>query len=212
VLTAISAVSFVSIGGLIVVCSLLERRIDLAVAVAIILGGSYATTEYLKGSLHRRAGVPDYLSHGFPSGHSTVALALGLSFVLATPARQRRVASIGAALYAAGMGAALVFNAWHLPSDVGGGFCMATAWAAGAAQLVKGPLRRGIPLPLVAAAAVLVALAALGALHLRPGLSFTITSHRRLVEAAIGIALTAAACSAAFYYAIADRSASATRS
>ena len=77
---------------------------------------------------------------------------------------------------------------------------------------MKGPLRRGIPLPLVAAAAVLVALAALGALHLRPGLSFTITSHRRLVEAAIGIALTAAACSAAFYYAIADRSASATRS
>jgi membrane-associated phospholipid phosphatase len=212
VLTAISVVSFALIGGLLVGCSLLERRLDLVAAVAITLGGSFATTEYLKPSLHARGEVPDYLARGFPSGHSTVALALGLSFVLVSPRRQRPVAAVAAALYAAGMGAALVFNAWHLPSDVGGGFCMATAWAAAAAQLVRRPLDRGVPGRLVGAAVVLVALAAVAALHLRPGLSFTVTSHGRLFEAALGIAITAAVCCAAFAYAIAERSASATRS
>ena len=212
VLTAIAVVSFLLIGGLIVGCALLQWRLDIAAAVAITLVGSLATAEYLKGSLGRRADVPDYLSHGFPSGHSTVALALGLCFVLAAPVRQRTIAATGAALYAAGMGVALVFNAWHLPSDVGGGFCVATAWAAGAAQLVSRPLDRAVPGKLVAAALVLVVVAALGAWHVRPGLSFTVTSHRRLLEAAIGIALTAIVCSAAFAYAIADRSASATRS
>ena len=103
------------------------------------------------------------------------------------------------------MGAALVFNAWHLPSDVGGGFCVATAWAAAAAQLVRRPLDRGVPGRLVGVAVVLVALAALAALDLRPGLSFTLTSHGRLLEAAVGIAITAAACCAAFAYASADR-------
>jgi membrane-associated phospholipid phosphatase len=212
VLTAISAVSFVLIGGLLVGFALLERRFDVAAAVAVTLGGSFVTTEYLKGALPRRSGVPDYLAHGFPSGHSTVALALGLSFVLAAPARQRRIAAVGAALYAAGMGAALVFNAWHLPSDVGGGFCVATAWAAASAQLVTRPLQRGVPVRLVVIAVVVVAVSALAALHLRPGLSFTLTSHGRLFEAALGIMITAAACCAAFAYAIAVRSASATRS
>jgi len=213
VLTAIAVTSFAIIGGLIVLWSLLQWRLDLVAAVAITLVGSVATTEYLKPTLHAREGVPHELAQGFPSGHSTVALALGLSFVLVAPVRQRTLAAAGAAVYAAIMGAGLVFNAWHLPSDVGGGFCMATAWAAGAAQLVKRPLDRAIPGWLVAAAIILVVLAALAAWHLRPGLSFTvITSHRRLLEDAIGIALTAVACCAAFAYAIADRSASATRS
>ena len=212
VLTAIAVVSFLLIGGLVVGLALLDWRLDIAAAVGITLAGSYATTEDLKGSLGHRADVPNYLSHGFPSGHSTVALALGLSYVLAAPARQRTIAAAVAALYGAGMGLALVFNAWHLPSDVGGGFCMATAWAAGAAQLVNRPLDRAVPGKLVAVAVVVVVLAAVAAWHLRPGLSFTVTSHRRLLEAAIGIALTAVACCAAFAYAIADRSASATRS
>jgi membrane-associated phospholipid phosphatase len=212
VLTTISSVSFALIGGLLVSVSLVERRLDMAAAVAVTLGGSFATTEFLKRSLHERPGVPDYLAHGFPSGHATVALALGLSFILAAATKQRTFAAVGAALYAAGMGVALVFNAWHLPSDVGGGFCMATAWAAGAAQIVRRPLERGVPGRLIVAAVVLVAAAALGALHLRPGLSFTVTSHGRLLEAAIGIAVTAAACCAAYAYAIAERSASATRS
>ena len=212
VLTAVAAVSFVSIGGLVAGWSVYQRRLDLAAAAIVTLVGALATTEYLKPTFHARAGVPRSLAHGFPSGHSTIALSIGLSFVLVAPVRQRTSAAIGAALYAAGMGAALVFNAWHLPSDVGGGFCMATAWASAAAQFVKRPLDRAIPGRLVAAAAALVALAALYAWHLRPGFTLTVVYRGRLFDAAIGIAITAAVCAAAFAYAIAERSASATRS
>jgi membrane-associated phospholipid phosphatase len=201
VLTAVSFASFLLIGGLLVGVSLIRRRFDLAAAVAVTLGGSFATTEFLKSHLHHRGGVTARMTAGFPSGHSTVALALGLSFVLVTPDRRRLVAATAAALYAALMGATLVFYSWHFPSDVGGGFCIATAWAAGAALFARGPLERGIPGRLVTAAIALVLLAASAALYLRPGLDFTITSPGRLWTAAAGIALFAAGCCAAFAYA-----------
>jgi hypothetical protein len=158
--------------------------------------------------LHHRAGAPSELAHGFPSGHSTVALALGLSFVLVTPGRRRLVVATTAALYAALMGTTLVFYAWHFPSDVGGGFCIATAWAAGAAQIARAPLEPGIPGRLVAAALALVVVAAPAAVYLRPGLSFSMTAPGRFWAAVAGIALVAAACCAAFAYASAakDRS------
>jgi hypothetical protein len=108
------------------------------------------------------------------------------------------VVATAAALYAALMGATLVFYAWHFPSDVGGGFCVATAWAAGAAQLARGPLERGIPGRFLAATLALVVVAVPVALLVRPGLSFTVTSPGRLWDAAAGIALVAAGCCAAF--------------
>jgi len=211
-LTAISSTSFVLIGGLLVVISLVHRRIDLALAAAVTLGGSFVTTELLKKTLPVRPDVPSFLANSFPSGHSTVALALGLSFILLSPPRLRIAAVVGATIYAAAMGAALVLNAWHFPSDVGGGFCVATAWAAGAAQLVRRPAERGVPGVLLAAAAFVVAAAAIAAIHLRPGLTFEVSVRGRLFDAAVGIALVAAACCAAFAYAIAARSAAATRS
>ena len=211
-LVAISSTSFVLFGGLLILAALLRRRLDLALAAALTLGGSFATTELLKKTLPAREGVPDFLANGFPSGHSTVALALGLSYVLLAPERLRSLAVAGATVYAAAMGAVLVLNAWHFPSDVGGGFCVATAWAAASAQLVRRPAERAVPAILLAAAAVLVALAAVAAVHLRPGLSFTLTSHHRLFEAAIGIGILALVCCVSFAYAIAARSAAATRS
>ncbi len=211
-LVAVSSSSFVLIGGLLVVISLLHRRIDLALAAALTLGGSFFTTEFLKATLPARPEVPGFLANSYPSGHSTVALALGLAFILLSPPRLRTAAVVGATIYAAAMGAALVLNAWHFPSDVGGGFCVATAWAAGAAQLVRRPAERGVPGILLAAAAFVVAAAAIAAVHLRPGLTFEVTAHGRLFDAAVGIVLVAAACCAAFAYAIAARSAPATRS
>ena len=118
VLTAISLVSFVLIGGLLVGASLLRRRFDLVAAVAVTLIGAFGTTEVLKSSLPHRAGIPGHLGRGFPSGRPTVALALGLSFILVALGRRKWVVAAAAALYAAAMGATLVFYAWHFPSDV----------------------------------------------------------------------------------------------
>ena len=201
VLAGVSIVSFVLLGGLLVGVSIRRRRLDLAAAVAVTLIGSFGTTEFLKSSLHHRAGIPGHLGHGFPSGHSTVALALGLSFILVAPDRRKWVVAAAAALYAAAVGATLVFYAWHFPSDVGGGFCVATAWAAGAAQLARGPLERGIPGRFVAAALALVVVAVPIALLVRPGLSFTVTSPGRLWDALAGIAIMATICCAAFAFA-----------
>jgi len=211
-LVAVSSTSFALFGGLLIVAALLRRRLDLAVAAAVTLGGSFLTTEFLKQTLPTRQDVPESLANGFPSGHSTVALALGLSYVLLAPERLRKPVVAGATVYAAAIGAVLVLYAWHFPSDVGGGFCVATAWAATCAQLVRRPAERTVPMILLAAAAVLVVLAALAAVHLRPGLSFTLTSHHRLFEAAVGIGIVALVCCVAFAYAIAARSAAATRS
>ncbi len=211
-LKAISVVSVALVGALLVAALARRRRFDVALACSVILIAPFLTTEFLKHELAGRAGFPQYLTHGFPSGHSTVAMSLGLAVTLATPLDRRRTAALAAAIYAALMGSALVFNAWHLPSDVGGGFCVALAWSAVAAQLAPRPVDDAIPLRLWIGAAVVVALAGVAAVTLRPGLSFTITVHGRLFEAAAGIAVTAAVCCAAFVYAIAPRSASATRS
>ena len=211
-LVAVSSTSFALFGGLLIGAALLRRRIDLALAAALTLGGSFVTTELLKKTLPTRAGVPDSLANGFPSGHSTVALALGLSYVLLAPERLRKPVVAGATVYAAAVGAVLVLYAWHFPSDVGGGFCVATAWAAAAAQLVRRPAENAVPRVLLAAATVLVVVAAVAAVDLRPGLSLSLTSRHRLLEAAVGIALVAGVCCAAFGYAIAARSAAVTRS
>ena len=109
VLTAVSLVSFVVIGGLLVGTSRSSTTVRPGCRHRRDVGGSFGTTEFLKSHLHHRAGAPGHLAHGFPSGHSTVALALGLSFVLVTPDRRRPVVATAAALYAALMGATLVF-------------------------------------------------------------------------------------------------------
>jgi membrane-associated phospholipid phosphatase len=204
-LKAVSVASFVLVGGLLVGVSLFRRRFDLAAAVAVTIVGSFSTTEFLKSSLHHRDWAHGQLARSFPSGHSTMALALGLSFILVTPDRRKVVVAVAAALYAAAMGAVLVFYAWHFPSDVGGGFCVATAWAAGAAQLARRPLERAIPVRLVVAAAALVVVAAAAAVHVRPGLGFHVTSQGRLWIAVTGIGLVAATCCAAFTYASSRR-------
>jgi membrane-associated phospholipid phosphatase len=212
VLKAISVASLGLVGALLVTALVRRRRFDVALACSVILIAPFLTTEFLKHELAGRTGFPQYLTHGFPSGHSTVAMSLGLAVILSTPLDRRLPAAVAAAIYAAAMGSALVFNAWHLPSDVGGGFCVALAWSALAAQIARRPVDHAIPLKLWIAAAVIVAVAGVAAVDLRPGLRFTVTVHGRLFEAAAGIALTAAVCCAAFAYAIAPRSASATRS
>ena len=65
-----------------------------------------------------------------------------LCAVLVAPARLRPlVASIGA-LYAVAVGFALLILAWHMPSDVLGGYLMATLWAALAVAALRAAERR----------------------------------------------------------------------
>ena len=66
----------------------------------------------------------------WPSGHATAALALVLCAVLVAPAAcARSWRGLGVA-FAAAVGCSLLILAWHMPSDVFGGYLVAALWMA----------------------------------------------------------------------------------
>jgi hypothetical protein len=115
----------------------LRRRIALSLVAAAVIIGAVCTTEVLKHWLLER---PDLLArslyrNSFPSGHTTVAFAVGVAATLVVPPRLRRPTAALAVLYAGGIGVAVVAAGWHRPSDVVGAYLVTTAWAAGTVAL-----------------------------------------------------------------------------
>ena len=113
-----------------------ERGWGAAIAGAALILGANLTTQALKHGLaeprfHERLDRQiDPVS--WPSGHATAALALGLALLLVRPGARLLVAA-----FALTIGAAVVSNHWHYPSDVLGGYFVAGAWGAGAAALLR---------------------------------------------------------------------------
>jgi hypothetical protein len=64
----------------------------------------------------------------FPSGHATAAMSIALAAVLVAPPRARPFAALLGAAFALSMGFCIVSLGWHFPSDVVGGFLLATGW------------------------------------------------------------------------------------
>jgi membrane-associated phospholipid phosphatase len=125
---------FFALWGIVLVLIALRRRLPwVALAVAIVLPLAPFTAELLKPLLahhHDQIG-PKYIANAsWPSGHATAALTLvWCALLVAPPARRRLVAMLGGA-YALAVGVALLVLAWHMPSDVVGGYLLATFWAA----------------------------------------------------------------------------------
>ena len=70
------------------------------------------------------------LDYSFPSGHAARSGALAAApIVIAWPTRLRWPTLVLGILYAAAVGVALVYEDWHLPSDVLGGWCLGIACA-----------------------------------------------------------------------------------
>ncbi len=112
--------------------AVVRRRIALAVVAAAVIVASVLTTEVLKHYLLER---PDLLrrslyQNSFPSGHATIAFAVGVAATLVVPPRLRRPTAALAVLYAAAVGVAVVATGWHRPSDVVGAFLVVTCWTA----------------------------------------------------------------------------------
>ncbi len=126
-------VQFVLWGIAIVAVALARERPRVAVAVIALMTLAPFTSETLKPLLaesHDHVGAVSIGAASFPSGHSTAALALVFAAIFVTPRRLRPlVAGIGAA-FALAVGCALLILAWHMPSDVVGGYLVATLWAA----------------------------------------------------------------------------------
>jgi membrane-associated phospholipid phosphatase len=129
---------------LIVAVALLRRRLRVALAVVIVLPAAPLSAELLKPLLaHAHASV-GYLSIGsasWPSGHATAAATLALCALLAAPRALRPTVAALGALFVAAVGVSLLVLAWHMPSDVLGGYLLAALYVSlAAAALYRWPV------------------------------------------------------------------------
>jgi membrane-associated phospholipid phosphatase len=168
-----------------------ERRVA-AYGGAIL--GALAIAETLKQTLAARPGVPGKLALGYPSGHTTVAIATALALVLVGPARRWTLpAAAGlATLVAEGV----IIDGWHLPSDAAGGTCLAAAWVALAHALDPvATLGRFERRDLVAAGATAAVVTLV--LATQPGVAGSLDATRGTLVATVGAGLLAFAAVAA---------------
>jgi membrane-associated phospholipid phosphatase len=123
---------YVYLAAIPVLVALIRRRPRVAVAVGMIMLGANLTSQLLKPLLAapRTVPVPGFSINAaaWPSGHATAAMALALCCVLVAPARWRP--AVGALM--AGFAVAVCYSflelGWHYPSDVLGGFLVASTW------------------------------------------------------------------------------------
>jgi membrane-associated phospholipid phosphatase len=114
---------------LLVAVALLRRRPRVALAVAVVAPAAPGLAEVLKPLLahpHDSVGWQWVGPASWPSGHATAAMTLVLCALLVAPHRLRPlVAALGCAV-AVAVGCSLLILAWHMPSDVLGGYLLAT--------------------------------------------------------------------------------------
>jgi membrane-associated phospholipid phosphatase len=128
-----------------VAVALLRRRARLALAIAVVLPLAPLSAEVLKPLLahpHAYSGLKDITAASWPSGHATAAMTLALCAVLVAPYVLRPlVAALGTG-FVAGVGISLLILAWHMPSDVFGGYLLAGLWVSLALAVVRATGRR----------------------------------------------------------------------
>jgi membrane-associated phospholipid phosphatase len=146
---ALDPALFIIWGLMLVGVALSRNRPRVALAVVAVLSLAPLTSETLKPLLahpHLQIAGTTYISAAsWPSGHSTAALALVLCAVLVAPVHLRPlVAGVGMA-FAAAVGCSLLILAWHMPSDVFGGYLVAALWMSLAVAGLRAADRRWPP-------------------------------------------------------------------
>jgi membrane-associated phospholipid phosphatase len=139
---------FILWGVALMAVALARERPRVALAVLAIMSLAPWTAEMLKPLVahpHEQLYGNFIGAASWPSGHATAALALVLCAVLVAPSRMRPlVAALGAA-YALAVGCSLLILAWHMPSDVLGGYLLASLWASIALAALRASERRWPP-------------------------------------------------------------------
>jgi membrane-associated phospholipid phosphatase len=121
------------ITALLAAVALARGRPRIALAIVALVGATSFSSQVLKAVLAHPRYAP-VLGHAvgpdaFPSGHATAAMSLALAGVLAAPRRARLAAALAGSLLALAVGGSAVAWGWHYPSDVIGGYLLATGWA-----------------------------------------------------------------------------------
>jgi membrane-associated phospholipid phosphatase len=114
--------------------ALRQRRPRRALAVVVLLVGANVIAQALKSALahdrhHAFLGEAQIPGASFPSGHATASMSLAFAAVLVAPLAWRPVVAALGALFALAVSESIMLLGWHFPSDVLGGFLVATASA-----------------------------------------------------------------------------------
>ncbi|HZS24405.1 MAG TPA: phosphatase PAP2 family protein [Gaiellaceae bacterium] len=187
----------------------LRRSYMRALVAVTLVFASVATAEVLKHGLpHLTRALPPGREATWPSGHTSVAVSLGLALVLAVPPLLRPVAAVLGAAYGAGIGLAVVVLGWHYPSDAVGSFFICGFWASVAAVTLRAGRRptidvRGLTLALVVVGIGLFAAAAIAGAH--PGAVEATRSSRSVVAVAAVLGVLSVALFAVFTPLVSER-------
>ncbi|HEY3959330.1 MAG TPA: phosphatase PAP2 family protein [Solirubrobacteraceae bacterium] len=130
---------------LLIAFALSRGRPRVALAVACVMGFAPLTAETLKPLLaypHAQIGYTYIDPASWPSGHATAAVALVLCAVLVAPVWLRPAVATLGGVFAVAVGCSLLILAWHMPSDVLGGYLVASLWMALAVAALRATDRR----------------------------------------------------------------------
>ena len=120
------------LGALLALIAFLRGRPRIAVAVVALIGLTSVSSQLLKAVLayprYTGTAFAHIPSEAFPSGHSTAVMSLAIAAVMVVPARMRPLAALVGTGVALAVGVALISVAAHFPSDVAGGYLLATFW------------------------------------------------------------------------------------
>jgi membrane-associated phospholipid phosphatase len=138
-----SFLRIVSIGSLLLAVVLVaavavvRRRPRLAIFAAASIGASVLATEILKHWLLERPNLVNsfIFDNSYPSGHTTVGMAVAVAAMLVVPRRLLVPTAVGAGLFGSAFGVAVVAAGWHRPSDAVGAFLVVVAVGAAFAAL-----------------------------------------------------------------------------
>jgi membrane-associated phospholipid phosphatase len=106
-----------------------------AAAVTLLLGGANVTSQMLKPLLayHREIYYTEFKLYNirdaaFPSGHATAAMALALAILIIVPRSYRPLTAVLGAAFTIAVSFSVLILEWHFPSDVVGGYLIATSF------------------------------------------------------------------------------------
>jgi membrane-associated phospholipid phosphatase len=127
--------------------ALYRKRPRHALAVILLLGGANLLTQVLKLLLahprhHAFLGDAQISANAFPSGHATASMALALAAILVAPQAWRPLVALAGAIFAVAVSESLMLLAWHFPSDVAGGYLVATSAALTTLAALRGAEQR----------------------------------------------------------------------
>jgi membrane-associated phospholipid phosphatase len=116
------------------VYALARGRPRSAAFVIILLALTSVSSQVLKALLaydrpEAGAGISYVNAEAFPSGHATASMSLAIALLIVVPARLRPLAAVVGAGFSLAVSFSIVAFGWHFPSDVAGGYLLASFWA-----------------------------------------------------------------------------------